>query len=374
MSLELKAKVELDGSGFEAGLNKIGHGVEHLSGALKGLALEAFGLYSIEQAIKKTMEFAESVADTSIRIGLAVEDLQAYQYAVKASSASVEQFIGVVERLGKNRFDPQKAAYFQRFGITDQDRAGADVKEFLVKISAVAKRENPEAYIGALQQIGGRGAGALIPMLRNMDELLDAARDAGAIIKGETIAALKVATDEMRLLAQIVITQVAPAIAILMESLIALFNVIKADITFYKEVAQRSGKTVGDWFIGSITGKDRKKFPFKEVAQQITEAGAASENQLTDDMKGLFSRMAILASMLTNPAHPDFSGNIAKQAKLKPPESDALTRVGNFLGTSARSMLETIADKQLISLKEIEKHTKKLAEKSSNADDLDFPP
>ena len=48
MGLKLMAEIGLDGSGFERGLRKVG---EEAAASVKNLAIQAFGIYGVEQAI-----------------------------------------------------------------------------------------------------------------------------------------------------------------------------------------------------------------------------------------------------------------------------------------------------------------------------------
>jgi hypothetical protein len=48
MSLKLHGEVSLDGSGWEAGLEKMRHGTAHAVSELKSLAIQAVGIYSME--------------------------------------------------------------------------------------------------------------------------------------------------------------------------------------------------------------------------------------------------------------------------------------------------------------------------------------
>ncbi len=148
----------------------MGHGVEKLGENFKALALEAFGLYSVEQAIQKTVEFADHLADTSIRLGIAVEDLQEFQFAAKQTGASVEQLTTFIEKLNASRFDPKKRASFAKFGIGEGELHTANVTELVAAVSSAMKGRNPQEFGFALRDVGGRGAGALVGMLQDIDD------------------------------------------------------------------------------------------------------------------------------------------------------------------------------------------------------------
>jgi len=96
MGLELRGSISLDGSGWESGINKVTH-------SLKDLALEAAGIYTITQAITKTVELGEKLIDTSRRIGVSVEALQEFTFAARQNGSSIENLITFIERLNSAR-------------------------------------------------------------------------------------------------------------------------------------------------------------------------------------------------------------------------------------------------------------------------------
>jgi hypothetical protein len=118
MGLNLVGKVSLDGSGYEHGLKNLEHAVGHVTHTLKGLALEAFGIYGIEQAFQKTVEAAEKLVDTSRRLGVGIEALQEFGFAAKQNGADIEALTGFIEKLNATRINPKKFGSFAKLGIT----------------------------------------------------------------------------------------------------------------------------------------------------------------------------------------------------------------------------------------------------------------
>src|SRR5690349_2584864 len=127
MSLSLQASVSLDGSGFEAGLNKLEHGVEKVGETLKGLAVAAFGVYGIEQAIHKTIETADKLVDTSRRLGVSLEVLQELGYAARISGADIDTLTSFLEKLNSTRLDAKKFDSFAKLHITQPDLSSLKV-------------------------------------------------------------------------------------------------------------------------------------------------------------------------------------------------------------------------------------------------------
>ena len=82
MAQKLIFETGLDGSGFERGLARLG-----ATGAnsLKNFVAGAFGVYSIAQAISKTVESADELVTSSKRLDTSVEQLQILRQAAKES-------------------------------------------------------------------------------------------------------------------------------------------------------------------------------------------------------------------------------------------------------------------------------------------------
>src|SRR6185312_11847101 len=90
------AEIGLDGSGFERGLRKIG---SDAAASVKNLAVQAFGIYAIEQAIAKTVETATDLVNESKRLSLTVEQLQLLRQAAKNGSVEMDTLATAFERL-----------------------------------------------------------------------------------------------------------------------------------------------------------------------------------------------------------------------------------------------------------------------------------
>jgi len=378
MALELKGTISLDGSGWEAGIHRVTH-------SLKELALEAAGIYTITQAITKTVELGEKLIDTSRRIGVSVEALQEFTFAARQNGASVESLVHFIERLNAARIDPKKFPSFEKIGIGERER-NLPIEEMLMKLSINLRARSSQEVIGPLIKVGGRGAGELLPMLKDdLDEVREAARKLGAVMRTEDAVMLKFLADEMKILSQVILIGLAPAIVFLTEKMMTFVNSVKASGTFWgnllgkpglaKDAGESAGATVAYMF-GLATKRDEDAI--KKMHQRFVDAGAASESELEDlnaatekQKQSLLDKQKAIEKIN---AFPDFSEVMGEEKQKKSPRvrdsGDALTRVGNFLGSS-RDVLQSLGERQVQLLQQIATNTRPSS--GVSFDDTDFP-
>src|SRR5689334_11234672 len=136
------AEVGLDGSGFESGMKKLGASA---GASLKGLVASAFGVYSIHQAISKTVESASELVDASQRLDIPIEQLQVLREAAKQAGADFAKLPAAFEKLNIAREkalqgDKKTLAAFARFGVsTDALRNQSAANLFTGQIASAVK-------------------------------------------------------------------------------------------------------------------------------------------------------------------------------------------------------------------------------------------
>jgi hypothetical protein len=418
MGLKLVGEVSLDGSGFEAGLNKLEHAAGHFGETLKGVALEAFGIYTIEQAFAKTLETAKELVLESQRLGIGVEGLQVLRQAAKDSSVEMSSLAKAFEKIDIARekalghsVDGQKLkARFAQLGISEADlkhKTAADL--FTGKMHDKASGMNPETLGPILRDILGKGFGELIPLLKtDFDELSKKLHKMGAIMSGETALKLKRLGDEFDLIGTILVSAVAPALVAFaewlmklasskaMEGLIFMINrftgqnklpdFVGSDGTHYT-AADRANKAANSLEPLRVMMGKGKSFDEIKAALHLGEKGHGAEDftgkTTTDINKYLNSLIQPIADVDNASAtaaetamagikktieefkkppkpiiEPNFGANPDEMGRKRPHMTeDAMIRVGNFLGSSA-SPLEGIATQQLDVLRLIERNTR----------------
>ncbi len=222
MGLNLKGTVSLDGSGFEAGLKKLEGAAGTFSRSLKGLVVEAFGIYGIEQAMRKTVEAAKELVRQSERLGVSVESLQVLKRAAKDAGADLDSLATAFEKIDIAREKAlgggaEGAHLMQRFGqlgINQDDlRSKTAAELFQGPMHDAATKMNPEVLGPILRDILGRGFGPMIPLLTtNFAQLREEMEKLGLVMKTETALGLKMMEDQFSLISEIIVTTLAPAL------------------------------------------------------------------------------------------------------------------------------------------------------------------
>lgn len=396
MSLRIKGAVDLDGSGWEAGLKKIEHSAdhmaEHVSSHLKGMLIAAFGTAAIEQAAHRTIEYGEKVVDTARRVGIGIEALQEFGFAARQNGSDLEALTGFIERLNAARIDPKKAGFFQQLGISESDLRSMKVEDMMMKLSENVRGRSSQEVIGPLRQIGGRGAGEMLPMLKDdLEELRQKAQEVGAVMKNDTAVKIKYLGDQLKLLGQIITVSIGPAIVWLMTTGLRFVNELKADKSFYQSLGKRESGLEKLAILAQFTPfADIAKSAFQtftgrnlmgKLVNDMIAAGGESKGVRADAGRDLESQLAALGRKQKEiediNSHPDFEDLFGTSAKsktsrrLKEDGSDSLIKVGNFLG-AGRGVIEDIQKQQLDVLRMIEKNTKAIG--GGGSGDLGIPP
>src|SRR6185369_4664438 len=111
----------------------------------------------------------------------------------------------------------------------------------IAKISARVKLISPADAVGSLRHID-RGAGVLLPMLRDdMPELAEQVRKFGQMSTA-TAVSLKAASDEVTFFGQVLLSRLGPAIVAVEKLLTHLLNWAQTGAEFVKQVIVGSGK------------------------------------------------------------------------------------------------------------------------------------
>lgn len=378
----------LDGTGFERGLARLGHTGAH---GLKHFVLGAFGVYSVHQALHKTVETAEELVTASKRLDTTVEQLQVLRQAAKENQVEFGKLAGAFEKINLARAKALSGgkegtkllSQFKQLGVTEEmlrSKTAADL--FTGPLAEKIRHSNVADIAAPLKAVLGKGFGQLIPVMKtDFEELEQKMKSLGSIMDTETAVALKHVKDEFDLLSNIIVAQLAPQLVNLADWLFKAVGEIKA---FAAWLGSLSGSTsvsemVQDAAVApyhernlesdpdTVDPEDRKdaKIFFKRVKRYLRGASAAAEEVTAEWQKKMDEMRKHLkeqADLLKHPKPPelDFEAKAEKQAKEKhqrAPASDSLVAVGNFLGSS-KAMMETLAQRQVDLLTRIEVNTR----------------
>jgi len=367
MGLNLQARVGLDGSGFEAGLMRLQRSVSNF----KTIAGTAFGVFGIQQAIQKTLEYADSMVDLANRIGVTTEAMQEFAFAAEQSGTSTDKFVRFAETLAKNRKTKEGDAALGQLGVANV----GTTDNLIMAIAQSVRGKSQASIINPLSAVGGRGAGEMINMLQgNLEELRKQANELGIVIDKQTLVSLKAANDQLKIFSKLLISTLAPAISMCIDMLVQLANQVRANITFWKVVAPKT--TASDWFQASFgllgmkprPGSDAEK-ALNKVNAAMAEGGEASLTELETGQDRIAKmKEALLKAQL---AIESVNGNSGLGTGYKKTAgsiySDSLVGAGNFLGSNL-SGVQNVMNDQLNVLRQIERNTSPMKTGGSDYD------
>jgi hypothetical protein len=217
-----------------------------------------------------------------------------------------------------------------------------------------------DVLVSAFREMGGRGAGALIPsFVDGLEDGRQKSRDAGAVISAENIAKMDEAGDAFDRLKMILSAGLAPAIVWVSEALSSAVTAIQAE-------AAKLGTYFGSFDLLKIIKSNFSIEGIKgggsigEAARQFGAASPAADAAYMSVIeKAEAEKAAAAAARAAKIALQNKPQEIPvveiKPTKDKPARdairggagfSDSLTSVGNFLG-GGRSVIENLAQRQL---------------------------
>lgn len=213
----------------EAGLGRVSAAFGSMLPQLAALASVA-GFGSL---IKSQIDLGDQLHKTSQKLGIAVEDLSAYQYAAKLSDVSNEQLTGGLAKLAKTMQDAasnktgEAANAFRALGISVTDAAGnlRPLNTVLDEVSARFEETQDGTNKTAMAMaLFGRSGTELVPMLNSLRSVADEARRTGNIVSTDFARKSEQFNDSMTRMekaagnfARTVGTVVVPVLAEMME-------------------------------------------------------------------------------------------------------------------------------------------------------------
>lgn len=247
--LSLMARLGLDGSGYFLGMKRAEGSAKNLShefnSNLKGAIAGAFGTFALIEYTKKTIEFASHLNDLSDRTDVSTDALQEWGFAAKQNGSNIDEVVSFFEKLGAAREkalggSQQDIAWFKKLGVATDDLKKKRLEGIGLQVGKTIQNGDVQNLIGALKGVGGKGAGALVPTFKSdLEEMAKAAREAGAIMKLETIEKLDAFGDELDVLAMRLRGPFADAIT----SVLRAGNIM---VTGVKAIMAYLGQAAGD--------------------------------------------------------------------------------------------------------------------------------
>lgn len=209
MALDLKARLDLDGTGYLATLKRAESAAKSFAGSATGsiassLTAAAAGA-ALAAGTREVIDYAGRIHDLSIGLGVSAENLQVFDYAAKQNGATLEDMTAALRKLAAAREDAlknpsgDKAKAFAQFGIGAADLAGADPAALMFKLSEAVK--GAEVDLNTLpvvfDLIGKNGTAAFTVIQSGIGEARAELQGFNGIMSNETVAALDEVGDRL---------------------------------------------------------------------------------------------------------------------------------------------------------------------------------
>lgn len=385
MANKLIFEVGLDGAGFTRGIEHISkQGME----SLRGLALSAFGIYSVEQAFHKTVESAAELIHTAKNLDMTIEQLQVLRQAAENNGNSFDNMRLALERFNSVRENilnkgigwQRELEAMQRLGVTPAMLKSETAATLVMgPLADTAKKSNAADIAHDLQTVFSRNGMEMFRVLKvNFEDLQKSMENIGAIMDTKTAVTLEVLDNELILIGKVLVNQTAPAIIMFAEVVMRAIGLIRGAGSFWGNAVGNAGG-FGKYISAEMASSSaavmlflRKslntegKFNANERAanaadqaaidrwhrinDMATEAMHLSDSDWTKTVANIRKEITEQSEALDHPQPPNTDRNVpvpdekAKKVKLENPphpESDSLVRTGNFLGT-AKGQIEML--------------------------------
>lgn len=344
MALDLKARISLDGSGFQTGLNSVRTGIQNV----KNYIAATFTTGAIASLSRATIAWASNLRDVSDALGVNVEWLQRMAAGAQLTGGKLEDLEKFLAEMNKTREDALKnptgknAAALGRLGFSGGDISGLSTQAFFDRIVQQFANGATAQLSNDVQEVGGKSARNLLAAFANQF-----ASDT-PILSEELVNQLDDIGDSFTALGIALKVGLAPAI-------IAVANAVQSVINQIKQFGAQAGgaaakplsareKLLGllspqSLIAARLFSKDALDAVNSEAADQLNQADAVARAKAA--AASARRRRELGAPLFDLEAMKD------KAAKTTAPKAgDALVAVGNFLG--ARGQLQSIAERQLM--------------------------
>lgn len=251
------AYVELsaDEKALIKGLDKAGSAIKSFGKtvAVFGTAVSAAGMgveVGLLGAVYSAVSLGSELSDMSDRTGVAVEDLSALGYAAQLSGASLEDVQAALRKQSRlmvnDSVESRKAV--DDLGLSfDELRKMSGGDRFKAIGKALNDISNGEERAGKAQAVWGKGAMTLLPMLKDLDELLAKQKKLGIGVTKEDAQkaeALGDAFDDLKLSVKQVVLEVGFALVPVVRAFVDYVQPFVTRVVFWVKANRDLAKTI----------------------------------------------------------------------------------------------------------------------------------
>ena len=194
-------KLGVDGSQFETGMKRVqSTGTSIAKDFKREVGSTLAGMFAVDKVVeygKKAVDLAGKLTDLSNKLGVSASFLQEMSYAAELGGGSLDDVSSALEKLSIARAkalggDSGMIDAFAKLGVSAEMLRTARLEDIFAKVgSAFEGGINPQPLLGALREIAGKGATALIPaMADGLADAAEKARTLGLVMEDEVVGSL----------------------------------------------------------------------------------------------------------------------------------------------------------------------------------------
>ncbi|MCK9569549.1 hypothetical protein M0R72_11470 [Candidatus Pacearchaeota archaeon] len=187
---------------FTKGLDGVKTKTEGFAGQMSGVfgklltgAMVVTAVAGVAEMVKSTAQLGAELDNMSKRTGISVKTLQEFRYAAGVTGSSIEEFEVGLKRMQvtlNKAFEGNKnaVAAIESLGLEIEALKDLSPEEQYRQIAAaIAKIEDPTQRAAMAIQIFGESGTSLLPMMSNLDALIEKARKLGIILTDDQVKA-----------------------------------------------------------------------------------------------------------------------------------------------------------------------------------------
>jgi hypothetical protein len=292
----LRVSLGLDTAQFEAGAKKAQSTARQAAGqmetsfksarrAAEGL-LAAFTVGVLTEQIKKSLDYAGSIAEVSRTLGLTTKDLQTFRYAATQTGVSQDQLEVGLRRLtvsmGKAELGSKaQSKAFGAIGISLDQLKGKNTGEVFRLMADGLSKVTDRSQRAAVEMIlmgrsGSQLDNLLAPGSKRLNELSDAAQKLGIVLSDKQIQGAEETAHKLDALKTVLAAQIAGVVA---DNARSIYDLANALGTLTGQIVRFLGSNpqVALGIIGALAGRALAGGPIGAAAGALVGSIYASQ-------------------------------------------------------------------------------------------------
>lgn len=201
------AKLALDASGMDRGLQSAGASVDKFAKQAGAALVGAFAMDKIIGGFSTAIEKGDQLQDLANRFGVSAVSIQEIGNAASLSGAGVEDVASAMNKLSKNAGEAiggneTMAESFAKIGLSVEDLKTMSPQDLFMSLSKVMASGTIPAteQLAIASDVAGKSIGALMETLRMGPEAISANGQAMGVWSADTIQQLSEASDAIKVM------------------------------------------------------------------------------------------------------------------------------------------------------------------------------